>query len=60
MHTPNDNKQVVVVPHTLAWSVAPHKAHVVVVMGTEYYEGTWMHAFLYMCVCACASIHSFS
>ncbi len=31
--------QVVVVPHTLAWSVAPHKAHVVVVMGTEYYEG---------------------
>ncbi len=30
--------QVLVVPHSLAWTVT-HKAHAVVVMGTEYYEG---------------------
>lgn len=30
--------QVVAVPHTITWEVT-HKAHLVVVMGTEYYEG---------------------
>ena len=57
--TRNHQQQVVVVPHTLAWAVAPHKAHLVVVMGTEYYEGTrhvdadagWL--CLRACVLAC-------
>lgn len=30
--------QVVVVPHTLTWTLT-HPAHIVVVMGTEFYEG---------------------